>query len=137
MRAAVLRESNEPIQVEEIGLLELDPDRVLVQTKASPFCSTDVTNFHGNLGKVPPTILGHASAGEVIEVGSRLQGSARANESSCPERPNVGSAITVPLAVPISAQSSLTSAESTRMSPGPPKGSSSPRLETWAAMPRS
>jgi S-(hydroxymethyl)glutathione dehydrogenase/alcohol dehydrogenase len=42
---------------------------VLVRTGASPFCSTDIVNWRGELGKIPPTILGHASMGEVVEVG--------------------------------------------------------------------
>jgi S-(hydroxymethyl)glutathione dehydrogenase/alcohol dehydrogenase len=43
---------------------------VLLRTGASPFCSTDVVNWRGELGKIPPTILGHASMGEVVDVGA-------------------------------------------------------------------
>lgn len=74
MRAALLRGFDIPFGVEEVELLDLAPTRVLVRTKATPFCSTDVTSFHGRLGKVPPTILGHASTGEVIEIGSEVRG---------------------------------------------------------------
>ncbi|MGN9843617.1 zinc-binding dehydrogenase [Nonomuraea sp. H19] len=74
MRAAVLRGFERPFTVETVELLDLAPTRVLVRTKATPFCSTDVTSFHGRLGKVPPTILGHASTGEVVEVGSLVRG---------------------------------------------------------------
>ena len=74
MRAALLRGFEQPLTVEEVELLDLAPTRVLVRTKATPFCSTDVTSFHGRLGKVPPTILGHASTGEVVEVGSMVRG---------------------------------------------------------------
>ncbi|WP_330347046.1 zinc-binding dehydrogenase [Streptomyces sp. NBC_00582] len=74
MRAALLRGFEQPLTVEEVELLDLAPTRVLVRTGATPFCSTDVTSFHGRLGKVPPTILGHASAGEVVEVGSQVRG---------------------------------------------------------------
>ncbi|MFE9445861.1 zinc-binding dehydrogenase [Streptomyces sp. NPDC006602] len=74
MRAALLRGFEQPLTVEEVELLDLAPTRVLVRTKATPFCSTDVTSFHGRLGKVPPTILGHASTGEVVEVGSEVRG---------------------------------------------------------------
>jgi S-(hydroxymethyl)glutathione dehydrogenase / alcohol dehydrogenase len=74
MRAAVLRGFERPFTVETVELLDLAPTRVLVRTKATPFCSTDVTSLHGRLGKVPPTILGHASTGEVVEVGSLVRG---------------------------------------------------------------
>ena len=41
-----------------------------MRTGASPFCSTDCVNWRGELSKIPPTILGHASMGEVVEVGA-------------------------------------------------------------------
>jgi len=69
MRAAVLRRFNEPFSIDEVTFLEPAQGRVLVRTGASPFCSTDVTNWRGELGKVPPTILGHASMGVVEAVG--------------------------------------------------------------------
>jgi S-(hydroxymethyl)glutathione dehydrogenase/alcohol dehydrogenase len=70
MRAALLAAIREPFVVEDIDYLDPEPGRVLVRTGASPFCSTDVVNWRGELGKIPPTILGHASMGEVLEVGS-------------------------------------------------------------------
>lgn len=69
MKAAVLRDTIGALSVEEVDLLHLAPGRVLVKTHASPFCSTDVKNSRGEIPKVPPTILGHASLGEVVEVG--------------------------------------------------------------------
>jgi S-(hydroxymethyl)glutathione dehydrogenase/alcohol dehydrogenase len=74
MRAALLRTFNAPMSVEEVDLLDLAPDRVLIKTHASPFCSTDVVNWRGELGKIPPVILGHASIGEVVEVGTGVEG---------------------------------------------------------------
>lgn len=90
MRAALLRDFNVPLTVEDVDLLDLDPHRVLVRTKASPFCSTDVSSFHGNLGKVPPTILGHASTGEVIEVGSQVEGLRPGQRVIVPGTPECG-----------------------------------------------
>ena len=69
MRAALLVEFNEPFVVEEIDYHDPAPGRVLLRTGASPFCSTDIVNWRGLLGKVPPTVLGHASMGEVLAVG--------------------------------------------------------------------
>jgi Zn-dependent alcohol dehydrogenase len=73
MRAALLTAFKEPFEVEEIDYLDPAPGRVLVRTGASPFCSTDVVNWRGELGKIPPTILGHASMGEVVEVGPGVE----------------------------------------------------------------
>jgi Zn-dependent alcohol dehydrogenase len=70
MRAALLTAFKEPFEVEEIDYLDPGPGRVLLRTGASPFCSTDCVNWRGELGKIPPTILGHASMGEVVEVGA-------------------------------------------------------------------
>jgi S-(hydroxymethyl)glutathione dehydrogenase / alcohol dehydrogenase len=69
VRAALLVQFKEPFVVEEIDYLDPAPGRVLLRTGASPFCSTDCVNWRGELGKIPPTILGHASMGEVLEVG--------------------------------------------------------------------
>jgi Zn-dependent alcohol dehydrogenase len=70
MRAALLAAVREPFVVEDIDYLDPTPGRVLVRTGASPFCSTDCVNWRGELFKIPPTILGHASMGEVVEVGA-------------------------------------------------------------------
>ncbi|WP_461173364.1 zinc-binding dehydrogenase [Arthrobacter sp. Z1-9] len=91
MRAALLRKFNVPFSVEDVQMLDLDPFRVLIATKASPFCSTDVTSFHGNLGKAPPTILGHASAGEVIEVGAQVHDILPGQRVIVPGTPECGS----------------------------------------------
>jgi Zn-dependent alcohol dehydrogenase len=72
-RAALLAAIREPFVVEDIDYLEPGPGRVLVRTGASPFCSTDCVNWRGELGKIPPTILGHASMGEVVEVGPGVE----------------------------------------------------------------
>jgi S-(hydroxymethyl)glutathione dehydrogenase/alcohol dehydrogenase len=73
VRAALLVEFKEPFVVEDIDYLAPAPGRVLLSTGASPFCSTDCVNWRGELGKIPPTILGHASMGEVVEVGAGVE----------------------------------------------------------------
>ena len=70
MRAALLAAVREPFVVEDIDYLDPAPGRVLVRTGASPFCSTDCVNWRGELFKIPPTILGHASMGNVLELGA-------------------------------------------------------------------
>jgi S-(hydroxymethyl)glutathione dehydrogenase/alcohol dehydrogenase len=70
MRAALLTRFSEPLEVEDIEYLPPASGRLWVRTGASAFCSTDLINWRGELGKIPPTILGHSSVGEVVEVGA-------------------------------------------------------------------
>jgi S-(hydroxymethyl)glutathione dehydrogenase/alcohol dehydrogenase len=72
MRAALMVEAKQPFVVEDIEYHPPSPGRVLVRTGASPFCSTDCVNWRGELSKIPPTILGHASMGYVEEVGANV-----------------------------------------------------------------
>ena len=69
MRAALLVEIKQPFLVEDIDYHAPSPGRVLIKTGAAPFCSTDCVNWRGELFKIPPTMLGHAAMGEVLEVG--------------------------------------------------------------------
>lgn len=88
--AGVLRAIGEPFSIERVEMLDLDPRRVLVKTHASPFCSTDVKNWKGQLYKIPPTILGHASIGEVVEVGAEVRGVSRGQRVIVPATPECG-----------------------------------------------
>jgi S-(hydroxymethyl)glutathione dehydrogenase/alcohol dehydrogenase len=72
MRAALMVEAKKPFEVEDIDYFAPSPGRVLVRTGASPFCSTDCVNWRGELSKVPPTVLGHASMGYVEEIGENV-----------------------------------------------------------------
>jgi S-(hydroxymethyl)glutathione dehydrogenase / alcohol dehydrogenase len=73
MRAAVMTAPGR-LDVQEVELLPLAPGRIRVRTGATPFCITDVMNSDGVFGKVPPTILGHASTGVVEELGPEVVG---------------------------------------------------------------
>jgi S-(hydroxymethyl)glutathione dehydrogenase/alcohol dehydrogenase len=90
MRAALLAELKAPFVVEEVELLDPTPGRVVVRTGATPFCSTDCINQRGELGKVPPTILGHASIGIVEEVGADVTHIAVGDRVLVPGTPECG-----------------------------------------------
>jgi len=89
-RAAVLRTINEPFSIEEVEWKTDDPKRVIVKTHASPFCSTDVKNWKGQLYKIPPTILGHASIGEIVWMGADVEGFKIGQRVSVPGTPECG-----------------------------------------------
>jgi D-arabinose 1-dehydrogenase-like Zn-dependent alcohol dehydrogenase len=74
MRAAVLREYGEPLEIEDVERPEPDSDGVVVETEACGICRSDWHAWQGDwdwIGAKPPTgqILGHEPAGTVVAVG--------------------------------------------------------------------
>jgi S-(hydroxymethyl)glutathione dehydrogenase/alcohol dehydrogenase len=70
MRAAVLSEFGQPLEIEELSEPPLGPHDVRVQIDASGVCHSDLTVQSGGVPMPPPIILGHEGAGTVLEVGS-------------------------------------------------------------------
>lgn len=70
MKAAVLREANQPLQIEEVSVSKPGPREVLVRPVAAGVCHSDLHFMDGSYPYMLPTILGHESAGVVEEVGS-------------------------------------------------------------------
>jgi len=72
MKAAVLREPNKPLSIEDITISKPGPREVLVRLKAIGVCHSDVHFWNGSFPAELPTILGHESAGVVEQVGSMV-----------------------------------------------------------------
>ncbi len=72
MKAAVLREHNKLLVIEEVQVSKPGPREVLVRTVAAGVCHSDVHFMDGSYPYMLPTILGHESAGIVEEVGSSV-----------------------------------------------------------------
>ncbi len=70
MKAAVFREVNVPMEVEEIEVSKPGPREVLVRTAAAGVCHSDMHFFNGTYPGVTPMVLGHESAGVVEAVGA-------------------------------------------------------------------
>jgi len=71
--AEVLRQFSKPLEVEEVELLELDPEEVTVKISASGVCRTDLSIASGHFGNLPlPLVPGHEAAGTVHETGSSV-----------------------------------------------------------------
>jgi S-(hydroxymethyl)glutathione dehydrogenase/alcohol dehydrogenase len=70
MRAAILREYNEPLVVEDITPSDLGPTSVRVHVDASGVCHSDLSAMQGKVPMGTPLILGHEGAGTVLAVGS-------------------------------------------------------------------
>jgi len=68
-RAAICRELNRPVVVEEITVEPPKANEVTVKLAACGVCHSDLSATNGTLAMPLPLILGHEAAGEVIEVG--------------------------------------------------------------------
>jgi S-(hydroxymethyl)glutathione dehydrogenase/alcohol dehydrogenase len=69
-RAAVLREIDRPLEIEELEIAEPGPGEVLVRLGASGVCHSDLHVFKGEWAAVRrPIVLGHEGAGTVEAVG--------------------------------------------------------------------
>jgi S-(hydroxymethyl)glutathione dehydrogenase / alcohol dehydrogenase len=72
MKAAVLREVNKPLQIEDISHGNPGPREVLVRTVAAGVCHSDLHFQNGSYPYPLPAVLGHESAGVVEAVGSMV-----------------------------------------------------------------
>jgi len=99
MRAAVLQEHGEPLDITDVESPSPTPDGAVVEIEACGVCRSD---WHGWMGDwdwldiqtQPGQILGHEPAGRVVEVGSEVDGVSEGDhvavpfnigDGSCPE----------------------------------------------------
>lgn len=69
MKAAVLREYNKPMSIEEVELAPPKEHEVLVKTVFTGWCKSDYIIYNGRIKLPLPIVLGHESAGIVEDVG--------------------------------------------------------------------
>lgn len=76
MRAARFHEVNEPLQLEEIPVPEIEEDEVLVEMKAVGLCGSDIHIVFEGVTPTPykPITLGHEPCGVVAATGARVEG---------------------------------------------------------------
>ena len=69
-RAAVITAHNEPLEIQQVPIPDLNPGSLLVKITASTLCGTDVHRWHGPLsgGDSLPIITGHEPCGIVEEI---------------------------------------------------------------------
>jgi S-(hydroxymethyl)glutathione dehydrogenase/alcohol dehydrogenase len=70
MKAAVVRELNAPVTIEEVETDRPGPHEVVVRTAAAGVCHSDLSGINGKIAYPVPFVLGHESAGVVEEVGT-------------------------------------------------------------------
>jgi len=74
MRAALLREFDKPLSLENVNVPAVGEQDVLVRVKAVGICQSDVRMWHGHESDKLPLILGHECSGVVERVGSSTKG---------------------------------------------------------------
>jgi S-(hydroxymethyl)glutathione dehydrogenase/alcohol dehydrogenase len=73
MKAAVLREIQKPLQIEDVQIDKPGPREVLIRTAAAGVCHSDLHFQTGAYLYPMPAVLGHESAGVVEQVGSEVR----------------------------------------------------------------
>ncbi|MEM2889502.1 MAG: zinc-dependent dehydrogenase [Candidatus Bathyarchaeia archaeon] len=74
MKAARLHDAKD-LRVENVDKPTINPDEFLIRVKAATICATDIRIYtYGDPRVKYPRILGHEFAGDIAEVGGRLEG---------------------------------------------------------------
>ena len=72
MKAAVLRQVDRPLEIEEVQVDNPSPREVLIRTGATGVCHSDLHFLEGKYSIAMPAILGHEAAGTVEAVGNQV-----------------------------------------------------------------
>jgi L-iditol 2-dehydrogenase len=74
LKALVLREYGR-FSVDEVQRPVPGPDEVLLRVRACGICGSDVHGMDGSTGRrIPPIIMGHEGAGDIVETGPAVRG---------------------------------------------------------------
>ena len=69
MNALLLKEYKH-LEMVEMPKPEVGPDDVLIRVRTCGICGSDVHGLDGSTGRrIPPLVMGHEAAGEVVETG--------------------------------------------------------------------
>ena len=74
MKAAICREFNQPLLIEDVTLAAPGPGEVQVRLVASAICHSDITYMDGGWGGSLPQVFGHEASGVVAELGAGVRG---------------------------------------------------------------
>ena len=88
VRAAVLRQmghmapyaESKPLRIETLELAPPGPGELLVRVRAAGLCHSDLSVIDGSRPRVMPMVMGHEAAGEVVGLGSDVEGFAAGDQ---------------------------------------------------------
>lgn len=69
MKAAVLRDIDKGLRIEEIRTPRPRAGEVLIKVRACGMCHSDLHVIHGKIAFPLPAVLGHEVSGEIVEIG--------------------------------------------------------------------
>jgi L-iditol 2-dehydrogenase len=70
---ALLLTNYKKLEIVDMPVPEIAPDEILVRVRACGICGSDVHGFDGSTGRrIPPLVMGHEAAGEVVRTGSAV-----------------------------------------------------------------
>ena len=62
-------------EMTELPVPEIADDEVLIKVVACGICGSDVHGMDGSTGRrIPPIVMGHEAAGEIVQLGSKVEG---------------------------------------------------------------
>jgi S-(hydroxymethyl)glutathione dehydrogenase/alcohol dehydrogenase len=74
MRAVLLSSPRARLDVVEVTATRLEPHEVLIETKASGLCHSDLSIIQAPVSRLPlPVVMGHEGSGIVLEVGAEVE----------------------------------------------------------------
>src|ERR1700721_3263263 len=82
VKAAVLRQpgrpapyaQSQPLVIETVELAPPGPGELCVRVRAAGLCHPDLSGINGSRARPTPMVLGHEASGEIVELGTDVQG---------------------------------------------------------------
>lgn len=74
MKAAVLEDGRTDLEIQDLAVGRVGPNEVLIRTAAAGLCHSDLHHLDGTFEIPRPSVLGHESAGVLVEVGEGVDG---------------------------------------------------------------
>jgi L-iditol 2-dehydrogenase len=63
------------LELVDMEVPRIGPEEVLVKVRACGICGSDIHGYDGSTGRrIPPLVMGHEAAGEIVEVGAAVKG---------------------------------------------------------------
>ncbi len=71
---ALLLSDYKKLELIDMPKPQIGPEDVLVKVRACGICGSDIHGYDGSTGRrIPPLVMGHEAAGEIVETGSAVQ----------------------------------------------------------------